>query len=110
MVKSLQGSTDSKPLDQDLVALSTRLGGLDITLYAETAGLAFQNSRTIADITLQRFLLAKLFWRLPRESSPSPGQATPGLEDLMEQDKLQQDQDDLQQDQDDLQQDLDGSQ
>jgi hypothetical protein len=84
MVKYLQGSTDSKPLDQDLVALPTRLGGLGITLYAETASLAFQNSRTIADITLQRFLPAKLFWRLPREPSPSPDQATPKPEDLMD--------------------------
>jgi hypothetical protein len=107
MVKYLQGSTDSKPLDQDLIALPTRLGGLGITLYAETASLAFQNSRTIADITLQRFLPAKLFWRLPREPSPSPDQATPEPEDLMDQDDLQQDQEDLQQDQDDLQQDQD---
>jgi hypothetical protein len=107
MVKYLQGSTDSKPLDQDLVALPTRLGGLGITLYAETASLAFQNSRTIADITLQKFLPAKLFWRLPREPSPSPDRATPEPEDLMDQDDLQRDQDDLQQGQDDLQQDRD---
>jgi hypothetical protein len=107
MVKYLQGSTDSRPLDQDLVALPTRLGGLGITLYAETADLAFQNSRTIADITLQRFLPAKLFWRLPREPSPSLDQATPEPEDPMEQDDLQQDQDGSQLDQDDLQQDQD---
>jgi hypothetical protein len=105
MVKYLQGSTDSKLLDQDLVAQPQRLGGLGITLYAETASLAFQNSRTIADITLQRFLPAKLFWRLPREPSPSPDRATPEPEDPMEQDVLQQDQDALQQDQDDSQQD-----
>ena len=107
MVKHLQGSTDSKPLDQDLVALPTRLGGLGITLYAETASLAYQNSRTIADITLQRFLPAKLFWRLPREPSPSPSQTAPQPEDLMEQDDLQQDQGDLQRDQEDLQRDQD---
>jgi hypothetical protein len=111
MVKHLQGSTDSRPLDQDLVALPTRLGGLGITLYAETASLAFQNSRTIADITLQRFLPAKLFWRLPREPSPSPSpsldRATPELGDPMEQDDLQQGRDDSQSDQDDLQQDQD---
>jgi hypothetical protein len=109
MVKYLQGSTDSRPLDQDLVALPTRLGGLGITLFAETASLAFQNSRTIADITLQRFLPAKLFWRLSREPSPSssPDRATPEPRDPMEQDDLQQDQDDSQSDRDDLQQDQD---
>lgn len=42
MVKYLQGSTDSKPLDQDLIALPTRLGGFGITLYAETASLGIR--------------------------------------------------------------------
>jgi hypothetical protein len=56
MVKHLQGSEDSRELDQGLVALPTLLGGLGIPLYAETAQLAFQNSQTIADSMLQRIL------------------------------------------------------
>ncbi|CAD0096311.1 unnamed protein product [Aureobasidium vineae] len=71
-IKHLQGSEDRRPLDQDLVALPTRLGGLGIPLYAEVAELAFQNSQAIADITLQRILPPKLFWRLPRAPSPAP--------------------------------------
>ncbi|KAG9729158.1 hypothetical protein KCU73_g12188, partial [Aureobasidium melanogenum] len=102
-VKHLQGSYDDKPLDQDLVALPARLGGLGITLFAETAHLAFQNSKAIADLALQKILTPKLFWRLPREFSPSPTRPAPG-------DDLQQDQDNIQQDQDDLQQDRDDSQ
>ncbi|KAH0409586.1 hypothetical protein KCU90_g20718, partial [Aureobasidium melanogenum] len=81
----------------DLVALPARLGGLGITLFAETAHLAFQNSKAIADLALQKILTPKLFWRLPREFSPSPTRSASG-------DDLQQDQDDLQQDQDNLQQ------
>ncbi|CAD0083683.1 unnamed protein product [Aureobasidium vineae] len=61
-----------------------------ITLYAETAHLAFQNSKAIADIALQKILTPKLFWRLPREFSLSPTRTA--LED-----DLQQDQDYLQQ-------------
>ncbi|KAH0024970.1 hypothetical protein KCU78_g4873, partial [Aureobasidium melanogenum] len=109
-VKYLQGSYNSKPLDQDLVALPARLGGLGITLFEETAHLAFQNSKAIADLTLQKILTPKLFWRLPREFSPSPTRSVP--EDDLQQDQydVQQDQDDLQQDQDDLQQDSDNLQ
>ena len=113
-VKYLQGSYDDKPLDQDLVALPARLGGLGITLFAETAHLAFQNSKAIADLALQKILTPKLFWRLPREFSPSPTRSASGDDLQQDQDDLQQgldnlqrDQDNLQQDQDDLQQDQD---
>ncbi|KAG9631283.1 hypothetical protein KCU64_g16723, partial [Aureobasidium melanogenum] len=106
-VKHLQGSYDDKPLDQDLVALPARLGGLGITLFAETAHLAFQNSKAIADLALQKILTPKLFWRLPREFSPSPTRSASGDDLQQDQDDLQQDQDNPQQDQDNLQQDSD---
>ena len=107
MVKHLQGSHDERPLDQDLVALPARLGGLGITLYAETAHLAFQNSKAIADMALQKILTPKLFWRLPREFSPSPTRTTEEEDLQQDQDGVQQDQDSEQQDQDDAQQDQD---
>ncbi|CAD0083704.1 unnamed protein product, partial [Aureobasidium vineae] len=83
-IKHLQGSEDRRPLDQDLVALPTRLGGLGIPLYAEVAELAFQNSQAIADITLQRILPPKLFWRLPRAPSPAPSNTSNLQEDGLE--------------------------
>ncbi|KAH0182997.1 hypothetical protein KCV03_g10037, partial [Aureobasidium melanogenum] len=97
-VKYLQGSGDSRALDQDLVALPTRLGGLGIPLYAETAQLAFQNSQAIADITLQRILPPKLFWRLPRAPSPTPSETRKdelegNIDEDTEEDTLDQDQD-----------------
>jgi hypothetical protein len=52
-VKQLQGSYDNSPLDQDLTALPAKLGGLGIIPYAETAHLAFQNSKAIADIAVR---------------------------------------------------------
>jgi hypothetical protein len=107
MVKHLQGSHDERPLDQDLVALPARLGGLGITLYAETAHLAFQNSKAIADMALQKILTPKLFWRLPREFSPSPTRTTEEEDLQQDQDGVQQDQDSMQQDQDDVQRDQD---
>jgi hypothetical protein len=75
MVKHLQGSPDSKPLDQDLVALPTRLGGLSKTLYAGTASLAFQNSRAIADITSQS--VCQRSCSEDYHESPSPRQNGP---------------------------------
>ncbi|KAG9956542.1 hypothetical protein KCU61_g9720, partial [Aureobasidium melanogenum] len=110
MVKHLQGSHNERPLDQDLVALPARLGGLGITLYAETAHLAFQNSKAIADMALQKILTPKLFWRLPREFSPSPTRTTEEEDLQQDQDGMQQDQDGTQQDQDGVQQDQDSMQ
>lgn len=80
LIRSLKSPNKPKPTDIDLISLPTRLGGLGIQLYAETAHLSYIASRELAMKTIATILGQsnnKNSTSLPRDNTIEEGPHLP---------------------------------